>query len=155
MYITGYAIVDEEAGQVKLVEAGVIRTNRSETTGERLRDLAEELEEIIAEYEPSCVAVEELYSHYAHPTTAIIMGHARGIVFLRAAEAKVPVAEYAATRIKKSLTGNGRASKNQVQQMIQSSLRLTKLPDPPDTADAMAVALCHCLSAQQEEAIRL
>lgn len=155
LYITGYAVVDDDDGKIKLVEAGVIRTNRSEHTGERLKDLAEELAEIIAEYEPTCVAVEQLYSHYAHPTTAIIMGHARGIVFLRAAEAGLPIAEYAATRIKKSLTGNGRASKNQVQLMIQSTLNLRKLPEPPDTADAMAVALCHCQSIQQEEALRV
>ena len=154
MYITGYAILEPKGSAFGLVEAGVVRTNRAETTAERLKELAHELQEIIAEYKPEAVAVEELYSHYAHPTTAIIMGHARGIVFLRAAEAGIPVTEYAATRIKKSLTGNGRASKAQMQKMVQSTLGLRELPEPADAADALAVGLCHCLSRQQEEALR-
>ena len=154
LYITGYAILEPKGSAFGLVEAGVVRTNRAETTAERLKELAHELQEIIAEYKPEAVAVEELYSHYAHPTTAIIMGHARGIVFLRAAEAGISVTEYAATRIKKSLTGNGRASKAQMQKMVQSTLGLRQLPEPADAADALAVGLCHCLSQQQEEALR-
>lgn len=154
MYITGYGILDIDGSEVTLVEAGVVRTNRSESTEERLRDLAADLEGIIEQYKPDVMAVEDLYSHYAHPKTAIIMGHARGIAFLRAGEAGVPVHTYAATRIKKSLTGNGRASKAQMQKMIMSALGLRELPDPPDVADAMAVALCHCLSLRQEAALR-
>jgi len=90
------------------------------------------------------VAIEELYSHYDHPKTAIIMGHARGIVFLKAAEKGLTVYPYASTRVKKSLIGNGRATKGQVQLMIRSALGLSRTPDPPDAADALAVALCHC-----------
>ncbi|MBU0982602.1 MAG: crossover junction endodeoxyribonuclease RuvC [candidate division Zixibacteria bacterium] len=153
LYITGYGIVDEDKGKIKLVEAGVIRTIRSLSTGDRLADIARELEGIIAQFKPEIVSIEELYSHYAHPKTAIIMGHARGIVFLKAAEAGIEVVPYAATRIKKSLTGNGRASKAQMQQMIQSTLALKNIPEPADAADALAIALCHALSAQQQAAL--
>jgi crossover junction endodeoxyribonuclease RuvC len=111
---------------------------------ERLREISVALDEILAEFSPEVVAIEELYSHYSHPKTAIIMGHARGVVFLKAAEKGLPVFPYASTRVKKSLIGNGRATKGQVQLMIRSALGLSKTPDPPDAADALAVALCHC-----------
>ena len=89
------------------------------------------------------VAVEQLYSHYEHPQTAILMGHARGVIFLAAGQRGLPVISYAATRIKKTITGNGRASKEQVQRTVQRELGLPQLPEPPDVADALAVALCH------------
>jgi crossover junction endodeoxyribonuclease RuvC len=89
------------------------------------------------------MALEELYSHYSRPKTAILMGHARGVICLAAAQAGVPVIPYSATRIKRIVTGSGRASKAQVQRAVQSELRLDTLPDPPDVADALAIALCH------------
>jgi len=87
--------------------------------------------------------VEELYSHYQHPRTAILMGHARGLIYLLSAEQGIPIVSYSAKRIKKSLTGNGSASKLQVQRVIQARLALPRLPEPSDVADALAVALCH------------
>ena len=154
--ITGYGIVDvadsdtdnvicpHRADNVTVIEAGVIRSNDSLPLAERLSELADELGNVIAEYRPEVVAVDELYSHYGHPKTALIMGHARGVIFLKAAEAGLEVVPYAATRIKKSLTGNGRATKGQMQAMIKSTLGLSAVPEPPDIADALAVALCHC-----------
>ena len=79
----------------------------------------------------------------SHPRTAILMGHARGIALLAAAEAGVPLVSYSATHIKKSLVGAGHASKEQVQRAIQSFFNLKTAPQPPDVADALAVALCH------------
>ena len=141
--VTGYGVVEGEPDKVKVVEAGVVRTNGRGSMEDKLFQIAKELEEIISQFQPDAIAVEELYSHFGHPRTAIIMGHARGVVFLKAAEARIPVFPYASTRIKKSLTGNGRASKQQVQLMIKSTLALARVPEPPDTADALAVALCH------------
>ena len=141
--VTGYGVVEGEPDKVKVVEAGVVRTNGRGSMEDKLFQIAKELEEIISQFQPDAIAVEELYSHFGHPRTAIIMGHARGVVFLKAAEARIPVFPYASTRIKKSLTGNGRASKQQVQLMIKSTLALAMVPEPPDTADALAVALCH------------
>ena len=149
--ITGYGVLDSEGEQIRVAEAGVIRTNDKAPLSERLVDLARELESVIVQFTPDVVAVEELYSHYGHPKTAIIMGHARGVIFLTAARSGVQVIPYAATRVKKSLTGNGRATKAQMQMMISSVLSLTTVPEPPDIADALAVALCHCRALQHVE----
>ena len=89
------------------------------------------------------VALEELYSHYERPQTAILMGHARGVICLAAAQANIPVVNYSATQVKRLLTGNGRAPKSQVQRAICHEFGLTTAPEPPDVADAMAIALCH------------
>ncbi|MEW5993611.1 MAG: crossover junction endodeoxyribonuclease RuvC [Candidatus Zixiibacteriota bacterium] len=147
--VTGYGVIQGDERQLSVVEAGVVRTDSQAPMEQRLHEIAREIERIIAEFRPEGIAVEELYSHYGHPLTAIIMGHARGVVFMKAAEAGVPVHPYASTRIKKSLTGNGRASKRQMQLMIVSTLNLPAMPEPPDTADALAVALCHCRAKDQ------
>jgi crossover junction endodeoxyribonuclease RuvC len=89
------------------------------------------------------MALEELYSHYKRPRTAILMGHARGVICLAATQAGIPVVSYSATQIKKILTGAGRAPKGQMQRAVQFELGLAQLPDPPDVADALATALCH------------
>lgn len=151
--ITGYGVIDETGGRIRLVEAGVVRTDAKASMASRLGEIGKEMAEIIDQFQPDAMAIEELYSHYAHPRTAIIMGHARGIILLRAAEAGIPVRSYAATRIKKSLTGNGRASKSQVQLMIKSTLGLTEVPEPADAADALATALCHCNARQLQQVI--
>ncbi|MFQ6008076.1 MAG: crossover junction endodeoxyribonuclease RuvC [Candidatus Zixiibacteriota bacterium] len=151
--VTGYGIVEGQSEQVKVVEAGVVRTNGYSAMEDKLYQIAKEINEIINQFRPDAIAVEELYSHYGHPRTAIIMGHARGVVFLKAAEVGIPIFHYASTRIKKSLTGNGRASKRQVQRMIKSTLGLTEIPEPPDTADALAVALCHHRAIAHKQAV--
>lgn len=148
--ITGYGIIEGDAAAPVIVEAGVIWTHEKGTMESRLLEIARELTEIIEQFQPDTVAVENLYSHYEHPKTAIIMGHARGIIFLKAAEANLPVYPYAATRIKKSLTGNGRASKRQMQLMICSTFGLKEVPEPADAADALAVALCHCRAVAEK-----
>jgi crossover junction endodeoxyribonuclease RuvC len=143
LQITGYGILAAVGTEVRVLEAGVIRTNGKDTLENKLSEIFKETGEIIDQYHPEYVAIEELYSHYAHPKTAIIMAHARGIVFLQAARNNIPVVSYASTRIKKSLTGNGRASKAQMQRMIKTALNLKKDVFSADTADALAVALCH------------
>jgi crossover junction endodeoxyribonuclease RuvC len=153
LQVTGYGVLESHNQSVRLIEAGVVRTDRSESLERRLHELSRQLDEIITQLQPSAVAIEDLYSHYAHPKTAIIMGHARGIVFLKAAEAGLPVFQYAATRIKKALTGNGRATKSQMQLMVKSTLALDRVPEPPDAADAMAIALCHCRHVVEKELV--
>ncbi len=141
---TGYGLLAVRGARVRVAEAGVVRTDGRQPLAERLRRLHDLAAEVIRELAPDAIVVEDLYSHYRHPVTAILMGHARGVIFLAAAEAGVPVVSYGATRVRKSLTGEGHASKQQVQRMVQSALGLKKLPHPPDVADALAVALCHC-----------
>ncbi len=105
---------------------------------------------MIAGLKPEVLAIEELYSHYDRPTTAILMGHARGAIVLAAAEAGMPVASYPATQVKKTITGNGHAAKWQMQEAIRNELGLPSLPEPSDVADALAIALCHCYVGAKE-----
>ena len=144
LQVTGYGLLQARGARVSVVEAGVLRTDARQPLEARLRKLHDLARELFRELAPEAIAVEDLYSHYRHPVTAILMGHARGVIFLAAAEAGVSVVSYGATRVKKSLTGAGHASKGQMQRMVQSALGLKALPEPPDVADALAVAMCHC-----------
>jgi crossover junction endodeoxyribonuclease RuvC len=153
LHITGYGLLDEQQGNIKLIEAGIIKTNREAEMTVRLLEISKELGAVIAQFSPDALAIEELYSHYEHPKTSIIMGHARGVILLKAAEAGIPVFAYASTRIKNTLTGYGRATKQQMQLMMQSTLGLKAMPEPPDVADALAVALCHCRAASVREMV--
>ena len=144
--ITGYGVIEEALGGPRVCEAGVVRSATepgSRGLAERLRSVYTGIVEVIEQFQPSAVAVEQLYAHYAHPRTAILMGHARGVIFLAAAEHGLPVASYSATSIKKTITGHGRASKEQMQHAIGRELGLDALPEPADVADALAAALCH------------
>ncbi len=153
LQVCGYAVIEANSGQEELIEAGVFRTDGSVSLERRLAQIAEDTNSILEKFAPGIVAVEELYSHYKHPKTAILMGHARGVILQRSADAEAEVKSFAATRIKKSLTGNGHASKMQMQRAIQSMLSLAKLPEPADVADAIAVALC-CANEMKLENIR-
>jgi len=145
---TGYGIVEISGCSLKLVEAGTVRTRASDPIEERLADLYKGLTEVISECRPQCLAVEKLYSKFAHPMTAVKMAHARGVILLASAQLGVKAYSYPATRIKKALTGSGHATKQQVQRMVASALRLDRLPTPVDVADALAAAICHshCVS---------
>ena len=140
---TGYGIIDDSAGKLKLVEAGEIKSKSSMALECRLFDLYTSLSDVVQEFHPDVFAIEELYAHYKHPRTAVIMGHARGVLFLVAGIAHIPVYSYSATRIKKSLTGRGHAGKEQVARMVCSSLGCSEIVDRPDVTDALAAALCH------------
>lgn len=141
---TGYAVIEvAEASGVELLEAGVIHTQARRALPERLLEIGRELRKVIAEFEPEALALEDIYSAYAHPKTAILMGHARGVVCVVAAEAGLRVHSYAPARIKQSLVGTGRASKEQVARMVALRLGLTEVPRPDHVTDALAAALAH------------
>jgi crossover junction endodeoxyribonuclease RuvC len=140
---TGYAVVERRGPRLELVEAGIIRGVDRGDMGSRLLEMHEGVADVIASFQPAALAIEELYSHYERPQTAILMGHARGVICLAAAQASLPIHHYSATQIKRLLTGNGRAPKQQVQQAILREFELPTMPEPPDVADAMAIALCH------------
>jgi crossover junction endodeoxyribonuclease RuvC len=141
--ITGYGVLESTNGRLQLREAGVVRGKSRGSLARRLVELHDGVAEVIASLHPDAMALEELYSHYARPRTAILMGHARGVICLAAAQAGIPVKHYSATQIKRILTGSGRASKSQMQRAIQRELGLATAPEPPDVADALAAALCH------------
>jgi crossover junction endodeoxyribonuclease RuvC len=167
---TGYAVLDfahvgeslrdshSPLGETRpqgpqLVEAGVVRGKSAGTLAERVREIHDGVADVIASLKPEVLAIEELYSHYERPTTAILMGHARGVILLAAAQAGIPVESYRATQIKKTITGSGHAPKWQIQEAIRRELNLPALPEPPDVADALAIALCHCYLSRQPSAV--
>ncbi len=143
--VTGYGIIEFQADNVKLLEAGVIRLPRSrgENLPARLGSLFAELREVIDEFRPRVMCLEEVYSHTIYPQTSILMGHARGVICLAARLADVPVVSFSAKRIKQSVTGNGNASKTQVQRAVQQFFSLGRTPHPSDVADALAAAVCY------------
>jgi len=141
--ITGYGVVETSGSAVKVCEAGVVRGRSKGSLAGRVCQIHQGVAEVIEAFRPDVVALEELYSHYRHPKTAILMGHARGVICLAAAQAGLPVIHYAATQVKRMLTGSGRASKAQMQLAAERELQLASPPDPPDVADALAIALCH------------
>jgi crossover junction endodeoxyribonuclease RuvC len=125
-----------------LIDGGVIRLTEKTPLADRLLELETELDAILVEHEPDVCAVEQLYAHYDHPRTAILMAHARGVILLAAVRRKVRLEEYPSNRIKQSVAGHGHAGKHQMQLAIQAVWNLKEPPDPPDVADALAVALC-------------
>jgi|LakMenEpi03Aug12_release.lakeMendotaPanAssembly.Ray.scaffolds.fasta_scaffold11998_8 crossover junction endodeoxyribonuclease RuvC len=143
MITTGYGVIRGSGNRSSLLEAGVIRVARSGAIEKRLQELFDGINELLQQYQPEAMAIEQLYSHYDRPTTAIIMGHARGVICLAAAQANVPVFHYEATKVKKLMTGNGRASKEQMQRAVQHQLSLPRPLEPADVADALAIALTH------------
>lgn len=140
---TGYGVLETAGSKVALCEAGVVRGGARGDIGKRVEKIHRGIAEVIEAFSPEAMAIEELYLHYARPRTAILMGHARGVICLAAAQAGIPVYHYPATQIKKILTGAGRASKAQVQRAIQHELGLPTVPEPADVADALAIAICH------------
>jgi crossover junction endodeoxyribonuclease RuvC len=142
LQLTGYGVVECVAFKPKLIDGGVIRLTPRATIADRLVELERELDDLFDEHKPDICAIEQLYSHYKHPRTAILMGHARGVIMLVAARRGARIEQYAANRIKQSLTGHGHASKPQMQRAIQSLWNLKAAPEPPDVADALAVAVC-------------
>ena len=145
---TGYAVIEAFGGKVK--DAGLVRTTASCPLAARLNELAEGMEEVLAEHPVKLLAVEDLFAHYKHPRTAILMGHARGVVLMAAARRGIEVVSVPATRIKKALTGNGHASKVQVQRAVMATLGLGRMPEPSDVADALAIA-CYAASECRRE----
>jgi crossover junction endodeoxyribonuclease RuvC len=141
--VTGYAVIEPSPRGALVVEAGILRLRSGGSLERRLSVIYQGMIEILEAFPPSALALEQVHSHVKHPRTAILMAHARGVIVLAATQREVPVFGYAAARIKKILTGSGKASKEQIQHAIRTELGLDRLPEPHDVADACAVALCH------------
>ncbi|MGQ0628501.1 MAG: crossover junction endodeoxyribonuclease RuvC [Phycisphaerales bacterium] len=146
--LTGYGCLEtpaqgrSSAVEALVVEAGVIRLDVKRSVADRLTELDLDFRALLQRVRPDIVAVEMLFSHYKHPATAIIMGHARGVLLLATRQSRLPLVELRPTEVKKSLTGHGHADKSQMQRTIRAELRLAVEPKPPDVADALAIALC-------------
>jgi crossover junction endodeoxyribonuclease RuvC len=127
---------------VSIVEAGVFKLPPKASISDRLVELATDFGELLGRVQPQAVAVEMLYAHYKHPVTAIIMGHARGVLLHTIRKHNLRLVELRPTEVKKSVTGHGHAAKPQIQAAVQAEFRLAQPPEPPDIADALAIALC-------------
>lgn len=144
LQLTGYGCVHlaDGADEPTLIEGGVVRLSPRKSLPVRLTELHEELGKIFDELGPSLVVVEQLFSHYKHVRTGILMGHARGVVLLAAAQRGIELDELLPNEVKKAITGNGHASKQIMQAAVAMQCRLDEPPSPPDVADAIAIALC-------------
>lgn len=156
--LTGYGCVELSGGdEPRVTEAGVLRLKTRAPMAYRLAQLHDDLAALLDELKPQLMVVEQLFSHYRHVRTAILMGHARGVVLLAGQSRGVAVDELLPTEVKKAITGHGHATKLEMQRAVQWQCGLDELPSPPDVADALAIALCAArrlatppLAARQE-----
>ena len=138
---TGYGVIQVDGDQPRLLEAGTVRSRSGTGIEARVTEIFQGIQEVIAQHQPDLLALEQLFSHYQRPRTAILMGHARGVVCLAAGLAGIELHHFEPTRVKKVMTGNGRAPKHQIQHAVRIQLGLPSVPEPPDVADALAIAL--------------
>ena len=147
---TGYALLRRTASRPLLIEGGVIRSTAALALAERVHEIGRGIRELLEEFEPDAVAIEQVFSLPTNPKTAVLMAHARGGILYAVAEQSLPIVHYAPRQVKKLLTGSGTASKEQVQQAIQRELKLDRVLEPNDVADASAIALCHYYSVRMD-----
>jgi crossover junction endodeoxyribonuclease RuvC len=138
---TGYGAIERRNGSVHLIEAGVVVPRSAASLEERLHQLHAGIAEVIAQTAPSLVVIEELYTSYKNPRTALLMGHARGVLCLASAQAGVAVHTLGHARVKRALVGSGSARKEQVNAMVTQLLGLRRAPPSHDASDALALAL--------------
>lgn len=145
---TGYAIVEGDRKKQKVIEFGLIKTRSSESLEDSLKHIAASIEKVVREYAPDSLAIENVFTA-RNSRVALQLGHVRGVVILVCTRCELQIYPYAATRIKETVAGYGRASKEQVQHMVARTLGLTEVP-PADAADALAAALTHFYWYRQE-----
>jgi len=146
--ITGYGAIYAEKNKLRLIEAGVIITSAKQDLTQRLNKIYRATLKLISDTKPDILVLEKLYAHHRHPATAYILGHARGTICLACAQKNIPLAEYAATKIKKAIVGQGLAPKQQVQRMVMNMLNLKTVPKYTDVTDALALAIAHSYIAK-------
>lgn len=140
--ITGYGVIERDnAGEFRVIETGVVRTAQRDGIADRLAVIYNSLDHLIRETFPQAMVIEQLYAHYKHPSTAILMGHARGVVCLLSSRHRIKLVGYLPTRIKKAIVGKGHATKQQVQRMVGQTLRMEGVVMSADVSDALAIAL--------------
>lgn len=149
---TGYGCIESSAGTITLLETGTIEPRRSDLFPHRLEKIHTLLETIIAEHKPTVLVLEKLYGHSRHPMTASLLGHVRGVICLLCARAGLELVEHSVKRIRKSLTGNGNATKQQTRCVVAHILKIDEQKLTLDASDALALALGYtrmsgCLSS--------
>lgn len=147
---TGYGVVEFLGSAPRLLRFGALKFPARATFGLRLREIHEMISQLVEEFAPDAIAVESVFTAL-NMGTALRLAEVRGVILLAAAQASIPAHSYSPREVKSSITGYGAASKQQMQQMVSSALGLTEYPEPPDAADALAVALCHAHLSRAHE----
>jgi len=140
--VAGFGVIEKSGSKIRTIEYGSIKANKNQTFAQRLHTIHAKIMDVISKHQPDEIAIEEAF-YSKNIKSAIRIGEGRGIVFLCAAMANIPITEYAATVIKKAVVGNGNAQKEQVQEMVKIILNLPEIPEPKDASDALAIAICH------------
>jgi crossover junction endodeoxyribonuclease RuvC len=143
----GWGVIDFEKGKFSTLNYGCIETSPKKTVGERLEEVYSEISKLIKKYSPQVLSIEELFFNN-NAKTAFVVGQARGVILLAAAQGKLEIAIYTPLQVKLALTGYGRAEKPQVGQMVKVLLNLKEVPKPDDTADGLAIAITHAFSSK-------
>lgn len=151
--ITGYGVLKSEGNRFRVIDAGPLHLKKHGELPNRLVYLAERVEVLIETHQPDVLSIEKVF-HGVNFNSTLRLGYVRGVVLMLAARRGVAVAEYAATEVKKAVTGYGRAEKSQVQEMVRMLLGLPEIPKPNDVADALALAICHAHTAPVMERYR-
>ncbi len=145
--ITGYSVIDYEGNKFKLITSGAIETKAGVSFPIRLKKIYDDIKMLVTEYKPDAISVEELFFNN-NIKTGINVAQARGIVLLVGCQEQIPTYEYTPLQVKQAVVGYGRAEKKQVQKMVQSILKVEKVPKLDDITDSMAIAICHAHSAK-------
>ena len=138
----GYGIVEYDNFRFKTIAYGAVTTKPNKPFSDRLCDIFDDISTLVNMYNPDCLSIEKLYFN-TNTTTAIDVAQARGVILLAARKADLKIFEYTPLQVKQSITGYGRAEKHQVMEMVKNLLQLNSVPKPDDTADALALAICH------------
>ena len=143
--IVGWGVIEYKGNRFNTIGYGSIQTPSTMSTESRLVEIYKSMNQLISKYKPDCMAVEELFWN-TNQTTGIRVSEARGVILLSAANVGIPIYEYTPLQVKQAVVGYGRAEKKQVISMVTAFLKLEKPPKPDDTADALAIAVCHAHS---------
>jgi crossover junction endodeoxyribonuclease RuvC len=141
--VTGYGVIDGEGDRFVHIASGTIGTRSCKPLQDRLNTIYDGITAQIEKHKPSVMVLEKVFVHHAHTTTAFLLGQARGTIVLAAEKCSIPVVEYAATQVKKSIAGQGHATKLQIQRMVISLLDMKETPEFLDVTDALALAMAH------------
>jgi len=143
----GWGVIEAQNAKLKMLNCGCIETSPKKAVEKRLEEIYSEITKLIKTYSPEVLAIEELFFN-TNAKTAFVVGQARGVILLAAAQSNLEIAIYTPLQVKLAVTGYGRAEKPQVGQMVKTLLSLKEVPKPDDTADGLAIAMTHAFSAK-------
>ena len=139
---TGFGVIDSSTNNLKVIDFGIIKADPKDSLSQRLKTIYDDVKEIVEMYKPSVMSIEEVF-YGKNVKSALLLGHARAVPMVVSANYNMPLYEFSSRKIKQSITGNGNATKEQVQFMVKNILLMDSLPQPLDASDALAIAICY------------